>query len=86
MLNNSIKVSKLHIIGKKEDRTFRRYTLHVLQFWELFKVSSYSWVAFFSETPCKWYHQLKAHCHSANLVNETMTRRELGKLQLSQWQ
>ena len=37
MINNSIKISKLHIIRKKKAFTFRWYTLHVLKFWQLLR-------------------------------------------------
>ena len=52
MINNSINVSKLHIIRKKKDFTFRWYTLHLLKFCQFVEILNYSCVAFFSETPC----------------------------------
>ena len=51
MLNNSIKVSKLQVIRKEKDCTFRWYTLHVPRFWQFFKISNYNSVAFFPKHP-----------------------------------
>ena len=56
MINDSIKASKLHVIRKKEDFTFKSYILRVLKFWLFIKILNHSWVAFFSETPCRNTH------------------------------
>ena len=52
MINNHIKVSKQHVIRKKKDCTFRWHPLHALRFWQFFKISNYSWVAFIFQAPC----------------------------------
>ena len=51
MMNNSIDVSKRHIIRKKRDCTVRWYTLHPLKFCQILEILNYSWVAFFLNHP-----------------------------------
>ena len=50
MINNSINVSKLHIIRKKNDCSFRWYALHLLKFVN-FEILSYSWFGFSLKHP-----------------------------------
>ena len=37
MINNSIIVSKLHMVRKKKDFSCKWYTLHVLRFWQFLR-------------------------------------------------
>ena len=50
MINNSINVSKLHIIRQKKDCTFRWYTLRLPKFCHFLKILNH-WVAFFLKHP-----------------------------------
>ena len=51
MINNLIYVSKLQIIRKKNNSTFRWYALHPLKSCHFFEIFTHGWVAFFLKHP-----------------------------------
>ena len=69
MISNSIKVSKLHIIRKTKDCTFRSYTLHVLKFGNFVRFQAIVGLRFNLHKSL-----LKAHCRGADWVNKTIKK------------